>query len=118
MREIWSAAGLAAAMLAMAACGSSAGSSSSPLRRGIKYGRELIGEHADEHDGPRDDRADQLGKRLDTGDQLRATVSVPYAPKSAQTSQFCASAAGPRAERNPRTEWRISRVGDRRAITV
>ena len=68
---------------------------------GIKYGRELIGEHADEHDGPRDDRADQPGERLDTGDQLRATIPVPYPPKSAQASQFCASAAGSRAERNP-----------------
>ena len=71
------------------------------LRWSIKYGRELIGEHADEHDGPRDDRADQPGKRLDIGDQLRATIPVPSPPKSAQTSQSCASAAGSRAERNP-----------------
>ena len=55
--------------------------SATPPSAGHEARRDLIGEHADKHDDQRHDRADQLGKRPDTGDQLRATAPVPYAPK-------------------------------------
>jgi len=48
-------------------------------------------------------RVQPYGKRPGAGDQLRSTARATP-PASAQTSPFCASAAGPLTERNPRAE--------------